>query len=149
MARIFSKIDKNIKYTCFDTVYVNLLQYYYLSHNNLDVGFVKNRQFFLNSKFKNTKEKNDLFIANWSLSETPIQFRKKFYFKIIYSKYIFISFQEKFEDINNLKYFYNLKKKLENKFDIKIIKNKFYKGNFIHKQNHYFFVGKKLKPNFR
>jgi len=144
MARIFSKIDKNIKYTCFDTIYVNLLQYYYLSHNNLDVGFVKNRQFFLNSKFENTKEKNDLFIANWSLSETPIQFRNKFYFKIINSKYIFICFQEKFENINNLKYFNNLKKKLKNKFDIKITKNKFYKGNFILKQNHYFFVGKKL-----
>ena len=27
MARIFSKINKNVKYTCFDTVYVNLLQY--------------------------------------------------------------------------------------------------------------------------
>ena len=144
MARIFSKIDKNVKYTCFDTVYVNLLQYYYLSHNNLDVGFVKKRQFFLNSKFRNTKEKNDLFIANWSLSETPIQFRNKFYFKIINSKYILICFQEKFENINNLKYFNNLKKKLKNKFDIKIIKNKFYKGNFIFKQNHYFFVGKKL-----
>ena len=144
MARIFSKIDKNIKYTCFDTVYVNLLQYYYLSHNNLDVGFAKNRQFFLNSEFKDTKEKNDLFIANWSLSETPIQFRNKFYFKIINSKYIFICFQEKFENINNFKYFNNLKKKLKNKYDIKIIKNRFYKGNFIFKQNHYFFVGKRL-----
>ena len=42
MARIFSKISKKIKYTCFDTQYVNLLQYYYLKHNNLDVGFLKN-----------------------------------------------------------------------------------------------------------
>jgi 16S rRNA G1207 methylase RsmC len=31
MARIFSKINKNVKYTCFDTHYVNLLQYYYLN----------------------------------------------------------------------------------------------------------------------
>ena len=144
MARIFSRINKNIKYTCFDTVYVNLLQYYYLSHNNLDVGFLKNRQFFLNSKLKNIKEKNDLFIANWSLSETPIQFRNKFYLKIANSKYIFICFQEKFENINNLKYFNNLKFKLEKKFDIRIIKNRFYKGNFVFKQNHYFFIGRKL-----
>ena len=54
MARIFSKINKNIKYTCFDTYYVNLLQYYYLSHNNLNVGFVKNRQFFFNSNLKSS-----------------------------------------------------------------------------------------------
>ncbi len=144
MARIFSKINKNIKYTCFDTFYVNLLQYYYLSHNNLNVGFEKNKNFFLNSKLENTKEKNDLFIANWSLSETPIQFRNKFYFKIANSKYIFICFQEKFENIDNLKYFNNLKIKLKNKFNIRITKNRFYKGNFIFKQNHYFFIGKKL-----
>tara|TARA_A100001011_G_scaffold379276_1_gene445075 strand:- start:1254 stop:2183 length:930 start_codon:yes stop_codon:yes gene_type:complete len=144
MARIFSKINKDIKYTCFDTNYVNLLQYYYLSHNNLNVGFIRNKQFFLNSKFENTNEKNDLFIANWSLSETPIQFRNKFYLKIANSKYIFICFQEKFENINNLKYFNNLKFKLEKKFDIRIIKNRFYKGNFVFKQNHYFFIGRKL-----
>ena len=30
MARIFSKINKKIYYTCFDTNYINLLQYYYL-----------------------------------------------------------------------------------------------------------------------
>ena len=144
MARIFSKINKDIKYTCFDTNYVNLLQYYYLSHNNLNVGFIRNKQFFLNSKFENTNEKNDLFIANWSLSETPIQFRNKFYLKIANSKYIFICFQEKFENINNLKYFNNLKFKLEKKFDIRIIKNRFYKGNFVFKQNHYYLIGRKL-----
>ena len=144
MARIFSKINKNIKYTCFDTYYVNLLQYYYLSHNNLNVGFVKNRQFFLNSNLKSSKEKNDLFIANWSLSETPIQFRNKFFFKITKSKYILICFQEKFENIDNLKYFNDLKKKLKKKFDIKIIKNRFYKGNFVFKQNHYYLIGRKL-----
>ena len=67
MARIFSKIKRNISYTCFDTYYVNLLQYYYLKHNNLDVGFSKKNRFLLtfeikdinNNKYKNT----DLFIA--------------------------------------------------------------------------------------
>ena len=41
MARIFSKINKKIRFTCFDTIFVNLLQYYYLKHNNLNVGFSK------------------------------------------------------------------------------------------------------------
>ncbi len=43
MARVFSKINKNINYLCFDTYYVNLLQYYFLKHNNLNVGFKKKK----------------------------------------------------------------------------------------------------------
>ena len=144
MARIFSKINNNINYTCFDTGCVNLLQFYFLKHNNLDVGFSKQYKIYLISNLKKFKQKNDLFIANWSISETPINFRKKFISKISESKYILICFQEKFENINNLKYFNNLKSKLSNKFDIKIVKNKFYKGNIFFKQNHYFFLGKKL-----
>ena len=78
----FSKINRNIKYLCFDTFCVNLLQYYYLKNNNLNVGFQKNN-FFLNSdslEIKNFYQNfnNSLFIANWSISETPIKFRKKF-----------------------------------------------------------------------
>tara|TARA_B100001093_G_scaffold149464_1_gene142198 strand:- start:9864 stop:10790 length:927 start_codon:yes stop_codon:yes gene_type:complete len=144
MARIFSKINTKIKYTCFDTHYVNLLQYYYLSHNNLDVGFSKEKKYFLTSNLKSSNDKSDLFIANWSLSETPANFRKKFTPQISKCKYILISFQEKFENINNFKYFKNLKSKLKNKFEIKILKNPFYNGNLFVKQNHYFLIGKKL-----
>ena len=63
---------------------------------------------------------------------------------ILKSKYILICFQEKFENINNLKYFDNLKFELSKKFKIIIKKNKFYKGNIFSRQNHYFFIGKKL-----
>lgn len=149
MASIFSKINKNIKYTCFDTPYVNLLQYYYLKHNNLDVGFTEKKKFYLISnpkKIKLSYQKNlkSLFIANWSLSETPYNFRKDFIPLIKKNDLILISFQEKFENIDNLNYFNNLKKKFSNKFRIKIIKNKFYTGNIINKHNHYFFIGQKL-----
>ena len=150
MARIFSKINKDVKYTCFDTFNVNLLQYYYLSHNNLNVGFKEKRNnFLLKSSIKETalyqkKNSDFLFIANWSLSETPLNFRKNFEELIKKSEYILISFQEKFENIDNLKYFSSLKKKFSKKFEIKILKNKFYKGNFISHQNHYFFLGKRL-----
>jgi len=150
MARIFSKINGNIKYQCFDTFLVNLLQYYYLQHNKLNVGFSFKNNFFLNSNFNylekyNKKNFNYLFIANWSLSETPIKFRKKFETTINNSKYILISFQEKFENINNLNYFRELKNKISNNFQIKIVKNQFYNGNFIKKQNHFYFLGKKVK----
>ena len=144
MARIFSKINNNIKYICYDTYYVNLLQYYYLKHNNLNVGFKKKNKFYLTSNINKNIKDCDLFIANWSLSETPINFRRKFIKIISSSKYILICFQEKFEDVNNLKYFNSLKLKLSKKYNIIIEKNKFYKGNIFFKQNHYFFIGKKL-----
>jgi hypothetical protein len=149
MARIFSKLNKRIKYTCFDTHYVNLLQYYYLKHNNLNVGFSIKNKFTLISnleKIKNNFRTNvkSLFIANWSLSETPISFRKNFIPLMRNNDFILICFQEKFEDINNLKYFNTLKSKISDEFNIKILKNKFYTGNIINKHNHYFFIGKKL-----
>ena len=150
MARIFSKINKKISYTCFDTNYVNLLQYYYLKQNNLNVGFSKKNDFYLLSNLKNNKNyfSNNTpkytFIANWSLSETPITFREKFFSLIKNSDLILICFQEKFEKINNLKYFQNMKKKLSYNFKLKIIKNEFYKGNIFEHQKHYFLIGKKL-----
>ena len=145
MARIFSKINKKIKYTIFDTEYVNLLQYYYLKNNCLNVGF-KNEQFRLVNSLEKRKStiKNSLFVANWSISETPINFRKKFFNEITSREYFLISFQEYFENIDNLNYFYNLKSKLSKKFHCKIIRNKYYNGNLFHKQKHYFFVGKKI-----
>ncbi len=145
MARIFSKINKKISFTCFDTSYVNLLQFYYLKQNNLNVGFSKKNNFFLISDLKKINNFNsDLFIANWSLSETPINFRKKIFKVIKKSNFILISFQEKFEKINNLKYFKKFEKKLSKNFKFKMIKNKYYNGNLFNKQDHYFLIGKKL-----
>ena len=150
MARIFSKINKKISYTCFDTNYINLLQYYYLRQNNLNVGFEKKNNYFLISSFSENKKfllkkfHNHFFIANWSLSEAPIKFREQFLKMIENSKFILISFQEYFEGIDNLSYFSKLKKKLDKKFHIKILKNQYYNGNIFRRQNHYFLIGKKL-----
>ena len=146
MARIFSKINNKVSYKCFDTYLVNLIQFYYLKHNNLNVGFNKKNKFHLisNTKEINKNFNNTLFIANWSLSETPLKFRSNFFKLIKNSKFILISFQENFENINNLIYFLKLKKNLKKKFQIKIIENDFYKGNFIKKQKHFFFIGQKL-----
>ena len=61
MAQIFSKINQKINYVCFDTHYVNLLQYYYLKHSNLDVGFSNKNNYNLISnlhKLKNYPKKN-------------------------------------------------------------------------------------------
>ena len=146
MARIFSKINKKVKFICFDTALVNLLQYYYLKQNNLKAGFSKKNQFFLTSKINKIDKNsvNSLFIANWSLSETPIKFRKNFLKLIKNSKLILIAFQESFENTNNVNYFKKLRKVLIKKFKVRIIENRFYNGNFFNKEKHFFFLAKKF-----
>jgi len=123
MACMFQKINPTIKYIIFDTFEVNLLQYYYLRRNRINVIFnenikkaysvyltnsinsLKSKIFFL--KKKNNKK---LFIANWSLSETPIKLRNSLKFLFSEFDYQLISFQKKFENINNYNYFFNLLK---------------------------------------
>ena len=58
---------------------------------------------------------------------------------------ILISFQESFENINNLEYFKNLQSNLQSNYNFKLILNNFYKGNIIKREKHYFLIGKKLK----
>jgi len=150
MARIFFQINKNIKYLIFDTKLVNLLQFYYLQQNKINAGFKNRNQFILKNEIKNVKiekKKKSLFIANWSLSETPINFRNKFLRYIQNYQYIYIAFQEQFEGINNKKYFYYLEKKLKKKYKIYLFENKFYKGNIFNKHRHYFFIGKKINDS--
>ena len=112
MARIFFQINKNIKYLIFDTKLVNLLQFYYLKQNKINASFSDRNQFILKNDLKNLKsetKKKSLFIANWSLSETPINFRNKFLKYIQNYQYILIAFQEHFEPYHmNLKFSFDL-----------------------------------------
>jgi len=144
MAASFSKINSKVKFTIFDTYEVNLLQYYYLKRLNLKVNFnsfksnskninLINSMTILKSKIlKIKKNKKKLLIANWSLSETPLNFRKKMFYIFKEFDYQLISFQKDFEKINNKKYFnnianYNLKKSREVKLiPIKKMQNHFY-----------------------
>ena len=147
MARIFYRLNKKIRYDIFDTPIVSLIQYYYLKSLKLNVGYKKNQFRLLNNHkdLINMKDrKSNLFIANWSLSEVPISFRKKFLHTIKCHEFFLISFQAYFENIDNLKYFKNVSKLLNKQFTIKIIKNKFYKGSFLKKESHYFMIGKKI-----
>jgi len=84
MARIFSKINHKIKYTIFDTFEVNLLQYYFLKLNKLDVAIENNKSIInlisslkVNNKINYRNNSKTLLIANWSLSEMPLKLRNK------------------------------------------------------------------------
>lgn len=150
MASIFQTLSKKIKYIIYDIREVLLLQYYYLKMNDCDVSLVSSQKniFLTNNllKLKNVlskkKYKNKLLIMNWSFSEIPLNARNKFENMIYNFNYIIISFQDKFEEINNLNYFNNLKNKLkENKFEVKI--EKIITMKFSSRVNHYYFFAKK------
>ena len=140
MADIFMKINKNINYTIYDMYEVNLLQYYYLKMNNHEPKLNTNKNKInlvnkLNQLYK--IRNNSLVIANWSLSEFPINFRKKFISTIKNSKYTIISFQKNFEKIDNYNFFKKLINKLGSKYITKIDTFDYYNKSFLNKNKHY------------
>ena len=151
MARIFSKINHKINYTIYDTFEVNLLQYYFLKLNKLEVAIEnsKSRINLISSiKFNNEiNYKNNsktLLIANWSLSEMPLKLRKKISKLIFKIPYILISFQDKFENINNLKYFERIKTKLDKQgYETKIKGLQYYNNAILNTNKHFYLFAKK------
>ena len=84
-----------------------------------------------------------LFIANWSLSESPLKLRKIIFNKIINFDYILISYQEKFEKINNHLYFSDIAKKFNHKkFIVRLFKIPFMNFLRLSNNNYYLFVKK-------
>ncbi len=142
MASTFLKINSKFKYIIFDTPEINILQYYYLKKNNLNVGIGyknKNKKIVLISSLQELKKiiyENQnlkrLFIANWSLSEAPLKLRKSMQF--LFNKFDnqLISFQNKFEDIDNIKYFKNFNRinlkhdRISQIIEVPKIKNNYY-----------------------
>ena len=145
MARIFSKLNSKIKYIIFDTFEVNLLQYYYLKLNKLDANIdnIKskiNLSSSLKDICKDDQNPQTLFIANWSLSEMPLKLRSrilKFTFKI---PHILISFQDNFENINNLKYFQKIREKLDKKGYKTLVTGLQYYNNAIFNTNKHYYL---------
>jgi hypothetical protein len=146
MARLFHRINKSVNYTIFDTFHVNLLQYYYLKMLKIPSGFNNNKNINLNydiSKCSSSNKRKKLFIANWSLSEAPIKLRTIIFNKIVNFDYILISYQEKFENINNHLYFSNIANNFNrNKFIVRLFKIPFMNFLGLSNNNYYLFIKK-------
>ena len=143
MADIFSKFQNKINYTIYDMFEVNLLQYYYLKMNKHNPSFDKiNGKLNLINKISDLNEfvkikNNYIFIANWSISEFPLNFRYKFITAIKNSRCSIISFQENFEGINNYKFFKKLLKNFKKNYFSKIQPFKYYNNAFLNENKHY------------
>jgi hypothetical protein len=153
MARIFSKINRKIQYIIFDTFEVNLLQYYFLKINKLNVAVEKSRSRInlisninrVNNYIQNKNNSGTLFIANWSLSEIPLKLRNKILKFIFRIPYILISFQDKFENINNIKYFKKIQKKLNKQgYKTEISSLHHYNNAFLNTNKHFYLFAKKI-----
>ena len=152
MARIFSKLNHKIKYIIFDTFEVNLLQYYFLKLNKLEVAIENSKSRInlissikLNNKINYKNNSKTLLIANWSLSEMPLKLRNKILKLIFKIPYILISFQDKFEDINNLKYFKKVKIKLDKQgYETQISALQYYNNAILNTNKHFYLFAKKI-----
>ena len=149
MAQIFHRLNNRVNYYIYDMYEVNLLQYYYLTMNNCKPNlYTKSKGINLISKLSDLnkvrqRKSLDLFIANWSLSEFPLKFREKFLPKIKQAKYSIICFQEKFENINNSKFFKILINKIKKNYDCKLVDFKYYNQSLFNNTNHRMLIIKK------
>jgi len=139
MCRLLHSAGFSGTYLIFDLPLLCILQKYYLKANNLAVNSYNNLNCIITTsdlsilksciiKFFNLKAKI-LFIATWSLSESPISLRKEI--DALFSNFstILLAFQSNFNDINNHNYFDEIKKNKEFEWlnkEITHIKNNFY-----------------------
>ncbi len=118
LCRILYNIGYSNEYWLFDLpVFVNL-QEYYLSNTNKEnykkISFISQIDELVERQ-KKLQNRNILFIATWSLSESPFFVREKIFDIIKNSNYILITYQHNFCDIDNEKYFSPFPDKLAQK----------------------------------
>jgi hypothetical protein len=84
----------------------------------------------LQKQLENFGGRPDIFIATWSLSESPAELRDKIFRLAGESKYIFIAFRDIFSQIDNVAYFKQFTQ-LHNNYDWKQEKLEHLPGNFL------------------
>ena len=141
VARLISMSGFCGTYSIFDFNLMGLIQKYYLSNARATAD--KFTQFeFVSSLEEFTKDSididdgNSLFIATWSMSESPVAVRESLLNKIKSTKYIYITFQDRWHGNDNLEYFSSLSAKLKSHTS-HIIPCTIFTGN-------YYFVGTRL-----
>lgn len=119
MCQLVSNIGFKGKYIIFDFPILSALQNFYLKINDLSTDFYSFKKgtkiLCLDDleivKKQIPKKGKKLFIAAWSLSESPLEIRKKVYPIIKDFNSLLIGYQGYFNIIDNHKYFKNYRKK--------------------------------------
>ena len=121
MCRVFRKLGFEGQYYIFDLPQFSALQHYYLQSlgfrsyfNDLSVKTNKKDNYCIydikllkkiGQKKDNFKTKKRLFIATWSLSESPLSIRNDVIPLIKNYDYYLIAYQKTFDEIDNLHFF--------------------------------------------
>lgn len=101
MCRLIKKINNDISYNIYDIPEFNTIQDYYLKQNGIsDVVLLNNNDVI------NTVSDKSLFLALWSISETPIENRINYINNLKMFDYdtIFIAMGETFHNENNMEW---------------------------------------------
>lgn len=134
IVRIFENLNELV---IVDLPLMHVIQKFYLK-NTLNENLFKQKISFRNSQESITGNHKSLFIATWSISETPLEFRESYLENISdYGGFLF-SFQKNWGQVNNLTFFKKLQLNLNNEGFETILKEcEIFKGNF-------YFLGKKI-----
>jgi len=122
MCKIIHKLGFKGKYIIFDLPEFSALQKFYLTANRLITselgdGNTDNHNIINISQLEpkvtdllnKTVVKKSLFIANWSLSESPIAVRNIISQNLSRINGVMLAYQENFGEMDNVNYFYNFK----------------------------------------
>jgi hypothetical protein len=129
MAKLINNLGFKGEYMIFDMPEFLALQKYYLRSTDT------NGNFLLSNQIEKLGVNPDMFIAMWSLSESPLETRSEFLKKIGKPKYILIGYQAKFESVDNIKYFEEYRRNNQ-EYD-------WAGGEITHLPKNYYLVGKK------
>jgi len=132
--RLFFELGFTGKYVIADFPEVNAIQEDFLTHHKIKAYYEDNIK---NKGLVPDKESKSLLLGTFSINEMPLSERK--HLEEIYREfdYLCIVHNLVFDDIDNVKYFADLKKELSDEYDVQHYKDP-HKG-----QGSYFFIGKR------
>ncbi len=134
--RFLKNIGYQEKYFIYDIPIMCSFQKFYLKnvysvrqhkHTLRNLEWLSEDAKIVSSKLTNTEE--SLFFATWSFSECPYELRESFEPIISNFKYVLFSYQQGFDNYENVKYFNLLERKLS-EFRWKHLECPVYKGQF-------------------
>jgi len=115
MCRVIRELGFNGDYVIFDLPHFSALQRYYLDSCNVEATCISDTK-----DIPRPVDCKSLFIATWSLSESPNNVRENFSGILPFFDSFLFSYQDEFGGIDNIEYFKKMKRKHRKWVDVKI-----------------------------
>jgi len=122
MCRLFHNLGFQGKYVLFDLPHFSALQQFYLKSSGIDVQSIdsfhssksgvfctSDLELLTQTLLNHNNLSDSMFIATWSISETPVYFRNSILSLTSQFKGYLIGYQAQFREVNNIDFFSNWK----------------------------------------